>query len=446
MATASQTWRVPEIAARRGLPFDTLTLHCLLLLGYAVLGKLFAYIGFGDLYIGEIVLAIGIGAFLFSPHRWLHLKNRHVVPLLVLMMWGLIRTVPYLSDYGADALRDAVIWGYGSYALLIAALIASNPVTVSRLLDGYAWFVRIFLLLSPVVWFLSMVFGVITLVLHGHTVPILKGGDLMVHLAGVIAFLYLKIRRVSAAWLILAPVVFAVSSNTRAGILSLGVAVGLLFLLRPRGSKLALVTAVFLMALTAAVALDVRARVPGFARELSAESVITGTRSIFVETGSAKYDNTKRWRIQWWSKIADYTFRGAYFWTGKGFGPNIAFSDGMVALPADPLRSPHNGQLTFLARSGVPGFVFWLAAQGFWIWGMFARWRRCVRAGPPGLAEVFVFLMVYWTAFIINASFDVFLEGPMGGIWFWTIFGAGIGTMLVYDRTHGLSAIHGKTA
>ena len=28
-----------------------------------------------------------------------------------------------------------------------------------------------------------------------------------------------------------------------------------------------------------------------------------------------------------------------------------------------------------------------------------------------------------------NASFDVFIEGPMGGIWFWTIYGIGLAAM-----------------
>jgi hypothetical protein len=42
------------------------------------------------------------------------------------------------------------------------------------------------------------------------------------------------------------------------------------------------------------------------------------------------------------------------------------------------------------------------------------------------------FLFVYWLAFLINASFDVFLEGPVGGIWFWCVYGMGIGSVWVY--------------
>jgi hypothetical protein len=33
---------------------------------------------------------------------------------------------------------------------------------------------------------------------------------------------------------------------------------------------------------------------------------------------------------------------------------------------------------------------------------------------------------------IINATFDVALEGPMQGIWFWCLVGFGIGSVMIY--------------
>jgi hypothetical protein len=45
---------------------------------------------------------------------------------------------------------------------------------------------------------------------------------------------------------------------------------------------------------------------------------------------------------------------------------------------------------------------------------------------------LFLFLFAYYMAFLINASFDVYLEGPMGGIWFWSIYGTGVGALWVY--------------
>ena len=42
------------------------------------------------------------------------------------------------------------------------------------------------------------------------------------------------------------------------------------------------------------------------------------------------------------------------------------------------------------------------------------------------LANVNLWVLAYWMAFIVNMSFDVYLEGPQGGIWFWCLIGFAI--------------------
>jgi hypothetical protein len=44
----------------------------------------------------------------------------------------------------------------------------------------------------------------------------------------------------------------------------------------------------------------------------------------------------------------------------------------------------------------------------------------------------FIILAIYWVAFMVNASFDVYLEGPTGGIWMWTVYGVSIGAAWAY--------------
>ena len=36
---------------------------------------------------------------------------------------------------------------------------------------------------------------------------------------------------------------------------------------------------------------------------------------------------------------------------------------------------------------------------------------------------LFVFLVAYWLALQFNATFDVYFESPMGGIWMWSLHG-----------------------
>jgi hypothetical protein len=44
-------------------------------------------------------------------------------------------------------------------------------------------------------------------------------------------------------------------------------------------------------------------------------------------------------------------------------------------------------------------------------------------------------VFVYWLAALVNGSFDVYLGGPQGGIWFWSMIGLGLAlTRMVNER------------
>jgi hypothetical protein len=49
-------------------------------------------------------------------------------------------------------------------------------------------------------------------------------------------------------------------------------------------------------------------------------------------------------------------------------------------------------------------------------------------------------VLAYWLASFINMSFDVYIEGPQGGIWFWSIVGFGIAAM----RVHNFEALQAR--
>ena len=75
------------------------------------------------------------------------------------------------------------------------------------------------------------------------------------------------------------------------------------------------------------------------------------------------------------------------------------------------------------------------------LWGLLvASWlvmlARAVltarRRGQTEWAGLFLFIGCYASSFMINATFDVALEGPMQGIWFWCLIGFGIGSVMIY--------------
>lgn len=90
--------------------------------------------------------------------------------------------------------------------------------------------------------------------------------------------------------------------------------------------------------------------------------------------------------------------------------------------------------MTVLARSGVPGLMLWGLVRGGWFLMMFRAYRESGRDGYRDWQRVFLFVTAFSVAFLVDATFDVFLEGPMGGIWFWCLYGFGLGAVWQYRR------------
>jgi hypothetical protein len=412
--------------------------HALVLLGYALLGKGFAYVGLPPVYIGEITLALGLVT--WSLNRF-SLEVFRLLPaclLVAFMFWNGIRTIPYLSQYGLDALRDSASWGYGFFAFIVATLLIAKPERLWVLLDRYRRFAILFTTIIPVTWFLTLLYGEVLPRVPGAPVPIiyLKAGDVLVHLAGIAAFVAAGLSNASLFLLTILSIIFPmVAWWNRGGMLSFLASVSLVAVLSPVNIRLWRLLAIVALALMVLGITGVNVQFPGVPRELSFEQLVLNFRSVTSDLGTVSaLEGTKDWRLQWWSKIIDYTFGGDYFWTGKGYGINLADADGFQVTVDHSLRSPHNAHMTFLARAGVPGLVLWVLVQLSWVVSVLASYMQSRRDGETKWTRVFVFLLAYWVALMANATFDVFIEGPMGGIWFWTIYGVGLATTWIYRR------------
>jgi hypothetical protein len=69
---------------------------------------------------------------------------------------------------------------------------------------------------------------------------------------------------------------------------------------------------------------------------------------------------------------------------------------------------------------------------------------RARSRGHFAWADLCVLIFCYGLAFIIDGTFDVALEGPMAGIWFWSLFGVGIGATMIYRAS--LADLGGRVA
>jgi hypothetical protein len=421
-----------------------LALLCVTLAGYAMFGKGWAYIGVPPVFIGEAVLLAGVVALLGACgwHRVLNLSP--VWCLVALNVWGILRTLPYVRGYGVDAVRDAMIWGYDAFAVIVAGLLLARPWRLATLLDRYRLFVWVFIPAVPVVWLVTRLVEMPRWPLSGVVMVQMKGGDVLVHLAGVLAFWAAGFAgRVSTVYIVLlAGTLVMIGVKDRAGMVSFLATFALCLAFKPRNLPSWRLVATLVAGLLIAAVTNVRVELYERNRPISFEQVATGLMSTVSDSGREGLDGTKAWRLNWWGDILDYTVNGPHFWTGKGFGINLADDDGYQGTEwGGRLRSPHNGHLTMLARAGVPGLALWVLVHLSWAVGMMHRHYQAKAAGDAPWAGVFQFLLCYWFAFMVNTSFDVFIEGPMGGIWLWTIYGSGLAAMWIYKyRPEALSA------
>src|SRR5665213_2946742 len=130
-----------SVPPRRGF----LTFLGLVLLGYALAGRGFAYVGLPPVFIGEISLLAGLFV-LANSTGWAGLwEMPQMLAVLAFVLLGMARTAPFISSCKMDALRDAAIYYYSAFAFIVGGLIIANPLRLLTLLELYRRFVKIFL-------------------------------------------------------------------------------------------------------------------------------------------------------------------------------------------------------------------------------------------------------------------------------------------------------------
>jgi hypothetical protein len=338
-----------------------------------------------------------------------------------------------------DSLRDAVLWGYALFALAIPVALGSEDRTES-MLAVFHRAIPFFLLWVPL----------IGLVLAGVNFPNgpgsevgivwFKGGDMGVHLGGIAAFLALGLYSAHPGWRLpmgllwtmwLSAVLVAGGLN-RGGLVAAGISMLVAFAFRPSARFFQFAGIVGLIVLLAAI-VNLRIDIGDSGKQISVADMTQRITSVFGDEDE-NLEGTRTFRLEWWGDIVDYTFGGPYFWGGKGFGINLATADGFQFEEEETHRAPHNSHMTVLARMGVPGLALWLALQAGFALSLIFTMRRAHAAGLTRWASIDAWLLIYWLAICINAAFDPYLEGPQGGIWYWSIIGIGLYVMRLQAR------------
>jgi hypothetical protein len=423
-----------------GLSDQYLILLSGVLLGYAMIGKGFAYLGLPPLFISEIALFAGLVVVLRSGCLIAALATLPSLVLAATMTWVLLRTLPFVGVYGFDALRDSVAIMYGGFAFVIIALLLEDGRRINTIIRYYGAFLKIYVPAIPFLFAFNHHLADYIPDVPGTTVRLLwiAPSEVGVHLAGAAVFVLVGFRKATLLWIVLLVAALAmVSALSRGGMLAFALPVMFATLVLVKWSQVVTVlvagSAIFVAAYAVETSFtEYREARSTEERSISTRQIVDDVVSIVGRSGE-QTEGTKTWRLDWWDIITKDTLYGPNFWTGRGFGLNLADADRMRTDHGVPaLRSPHNVHMTLLSRAGVPGVALWVLLLASWFAMLTNAALTARRRGQADWARLFLFVGCYVMSIIINATFDVTLEGPMQGVWFWCLIGFGIGSVMVY--------------
>jgi hypothetical protein len=390
---------------------------------YLLVFALYLYFNKGIAYsfLAESVLGLGLILILFHLKNYIFLANRSTKLLLLFFLVGGIYFTAGLESFTiVTLLRDASVLFYIGFFLLLFLFHSSWKIFLSKLITLYAWY--------PIIAFISYQLSAHVeeyreFILFGDTpFALVKFGDMAVHLlvtslliaAGLIRYRFslLIINLFLILYLIL-----VIASYTRGGLLAYALPL-IIYLYQSRHkfsewfTKSRVLIMGFVVALSVVLYLNSGGDENFQGRALGIEQVSKNVLSLFSEQEDGALTDNKLWRLAWWYKIVTDAFELKKGLIGVGVGPNLTLL-GDIGTDDEQLRSPHSIHLTILARFGIPLFLLWL----YWV---YLQFRRIKSKAESGFSKIILFILL---GFIINASFDVYLEGPMGAFPFWTWVG-----------------------
>ena len=383
---------------------------------YVFLNKGVAYT-----YLVEALWFFGILLLLMDRKKVELIWNKTTKLIFFFIAIGFVYIIRGITKYDIiDLIRDSFMFQYGWFVFILFLFKDKTAQIWETLFFIYKWFPFVALLnfiLQYFVPFFETVapFGGIPILLY-------KNGDMGVQLLISTLLLLFTFEKNSFKLRVLLSLVIALdflilASYSRSGIVAfLASLVCFIYFnkdiqLQSRVRLLIKYLPVILLIVTP-IYINIKVSENFQGRSVGFEQIKNNFSSIVGGTTDATSEDNVVWRLVWWAKIIDYSFTSPNFFIGKGLGMSLATEDDIITLD-DSLRSPHNFHLNIMARFGVLLFIIWT----YFLIQILKPLFKKQLTGKRLLIGCVLF------AFLLNASFDVFLEGPMGAFPFWTWLG-----------------------
>ena len=381
-------------------------------------------------YLAEIVLVAGLFILFVNRKQFEIAIDRKQIIVGIFLIVSILFIIAGVFKYSIfNVLRDSLAFQYACFAFIIYFFKNEYDFIWQKIIQIYKWmplvlflnfilFYYVFLYLPPI-----NIFG-------NQNIIIYKNGDKSVHLLISTILMFLYTDKYSKKWLIANTILIVINflillALTRSGSVAYILALFSFFffskekILNESVRKLLkFVPIIMVIGMGLFVAIDIQGDAQG--RTISLTQITDNFSSIVSTNIDGNLAENKVWRLIWWAKLINESFTLQHFFVGKGLGMSLAGND--ILNTDDNLRSPHNFHLTILARFGYFVFIAWI----IWLVSLFKPLFTRKLAGKT-LAITAILL-----AFIINGSFDVFFEGPMGAFPFWTFVG-----LLFIENTYG---------
>ena len=383
---------------------------------YVFLNKGVAYT-----YLVEVLWLFGILLLLMHRKKVELIWNKSTKLILFFIVISFVYILRGFTKYDIlDLIRDSFIFQYGWFVFILFLFKEKLDIIWQTLFFIYKWLPFVALLnfiLQYFVPFFETVapFGGIPILLY-------KNGDMGVQLLISTLLLLYSFENKTLKWRVLLSLVIALdflilASYSRSGIVAF-LASMLCFIyfnkdiqLQSRVRLLIKYLPIILLVVTP-IYINIKVTENFQGRAVGLEQIKNNFSSIVGGTTDATSENNVVWRLVWWAKIIDYSLSSPNFFIGKGLGMYLATDDDIITLD-DSLRSPHNFHLNIMSRFGVLIFMIWMYFLIQLLKPLFKKQLQGKR----------LLIGCILLAFLLNASFDVFLEGPMGAFPFWTWLG-----------------------